>query len=304
MSGSTILMLQTGRLLFEPEAAGMNSLRTRHGDGKLCQLLLEDARLCQLLLEGDVFFLDVGAFVDAINGCGQHLVIPMTDGTSDWRAAVLQRVRAAHPSLMPFVVCLRCTLNGKEVGAVCKPDDLADATLRWRLPGLLGGAPKAQDVDTRKDVDTMNKEDLMRYAKNILGVEVRQAGPDGKKNRWRSVNDVKKDCKEVQATLLQSLQDNDPVENPAEASASSWERLPPASARAPSEGESVDNRQATRRIAGSLGIKQMGKTKRQLDANILDANTGQQTLDSAWEKKNYCNRAKRRTTIASSDWQW
>ena len=38
----------------------------------------------------------------------------------------------------------------------------------------------------------MNKEDLMRYAKSVLGVEVRQAGPDGKKNRYRSVDDVKK----------------------------------------------------------------------------------------------------------------
>ena len=49
------------------------------------------------------------------------------------------------------------------------------------MPGLLGGAPKAQDVATRKEVDTMNKEELMRYAKSILGVEVRHAGPDGKK---------------------------------------------------------------------------------------------------------------------------
>ena len=107
----------------------------------------------------------MGALVDAIDSCGQHLVIPMTAGTSDWRAAVLRRVHAAHPRLMPFVVCLRCILNGKEVGAVCRPDDLADATLRWRVPGLLGGAPKAQDGDTRKDVDTMKKDELMLYAR-------------------------------------------------------------------------------------------------------------------------------------------
>ena len=104
----------------------------------------------------------------------------------------MQRVRAVHPSLVPLVMRLRCTLNGKEVGVVCRPDDLADATLRLRLLGVLGGAPKAQDVATRKDVETMKKDELMRYAKNILAVEVREAGPDGKKNRWRSVDDVKK----------------------------------------------------------------------------------------------------------------
>ena len=75
----------------------------------------------------DVFFLHVGALADAFDGCGQHLVIPITDDTGnacDWRAAALQRVRAAHPSLMPLLMRLRCTLNGKEVGAVCRPGDL------------------------------------------------------------------------------------------------------------------------------------------------------------------------------------
>ena len=107
------------------------------------------------------FFLHVGAFVDVIDGGGQHLVIPMTDDTRDWRAAVLERVRAAHPSLVPFVASMRCTLNGKEVGAVCRPEDLEDATLRWRSPGLLGGAPKAQDVAMTRDVDVMKKDALM-----------------------------------------------------------------------------------------------------------------------------------------------
>ena len=140
---------------------------------------------------GEMFFVHVGAFVDAIAGCGQHLVIPITDGTSDWRAAVLQRVRTAHPSLVPLVMRVRWTLNGKEVGAVCRSDDLADATFRWRLPGLLGGGPKAaliMDVDGLcHDVDAMNKDALMLYARNVLDVEVRQAGPDGKKKRYRVV---------------------------------------------------------------------------------------------------------------------
>ena len=69
-------------------------------------------------------------------------MIPMTDDTSDWRAAVLERVRAVHPSLVPLVASMRCTLNGKEAGAVCRPEDLEDATLRWRLVGLLGEPPR------------------------------------------------------------------------------------------------------------------------------------------------------------------
>ena len=71
------------------------------------------------------------------------------------------------------------------------------------MPGLLGGGPKVKDVDVAKDVDTMNKEELMHYAKSALDVEIRQAGPDGKKNRYRAVDDVKKDCKAVQARLCQ-----------------------------------------------------------------------------------------------------
>ena len=54
------------------------------------------------------------------------------------------------------------------------------------------GSPQAHNVDMRKDVDTMKKDDLMRYARE-LGVEIRQAGPNGKKTKWRAVDDVKKD---------------------------------------------------------------------------------------------------------------
>ena len=79
-----------------------------------------------------------------------------------------------------------------------------------------------------------------------------------RKLKKRPVEDVKRERKEVQATLLQSLQDDDPLETPAEASASSSLKTPvklvQPSARAPSEGGSVDNLQATRRMAASLGI--------------------------------------------------
>ena len=42
--------------------------------------------------------------------------------------------------------------------------------------GLLGGAPKAQDVGTMKDVDKMKKDELMQFAKDVLGVETRETG--------------------------------------------------------------------------------------------------------------------------------
>ena len=44
----------------------------------------------------------------------------------------------------------------------------------------LGEAPKALDVDIAKDVDKMRRDELMKYAKEVLKVETRQRGPDGK----------------------------------------------------------------------------------------------------------------------------
>ena len=198
------------------------------------------------------FFLHVGAFAGSFGGCGQHLVIPMADDTSDWRAAVLERVRAVDSRLVPFAASMRCTLNGKEVGTACRPEDLQDATLRWRSLGLLGGAPKAQDVDKTKDVDEMKKSELMQYAKNILGVETRRVGPDGNKNLFRAVEDVKHDCKAAQE-------------------------------RGQSVNGGVANRHVVRQRAADLGLSQRG-TKAQLQARIKDATSRQHTLTSTLAK--------------------
>ena len=70
----------------------------------------------------------------------------------------------------------------------------------------------AQDVDKAKDVDKMNKPELMIFARDILGVETRQVGSDGKKRRYRAVPDVKQDCKAAQARLCQPSQENQAVE--------------------------------------------------------------------------------------------
>ena len=102
---------------------------------------------------------------------------------------------------------------------------------------------------------------------------------------------MKKECKAVQAMLLQSSRVNDPLEildEPGSASSprhasSSWEEPLPLPSGASSEQEGVTTRQATRQKAGSLGIKQRG-TKAQLLANIKDATSGQQTLASVWGK--------------------
>ena len=75
--------------------------------------------------------------------------------------------------------------------------------MRLRAVGLLGGAPKARKIDKGKNVDEMEKPELMAYAKDVLGVETRRGGVNGKKNLWRTVSDVKNDCKKVQARLGQ-----------------------------------------------------------------------------------------------------
>ena len=48
--------------------------------------------------------------------------------------------------------------------------------------GELGGAPKAKKTDKGKDVEKMDKAELMVYAKDVLGVETRRVGADGKKS--------------------------------------------------------------------------------------------------------------------------
>ena len=78
--------------------------------------------------------------------------------------------------------------------------------------GLLGGAPKAQDVGKMMDVEKMKRVELMQFAKDVLGVETREAGPDGKKNRWRQVERVKEDCRAEQNRLRQAVQEKEECE--------------------------------------------------------------------------------------------
>ena len=113
-------------------------------------------------------------------------------------------------------------------------EDIHDVTLRWRSLGLLGGAPKARDVDKAKGVDNMNKAELMLYAKNIPGVETRRVGPGGKKNLHRAVPDVKQDCKAAQSRLCQASQENQASGADAEASSNSRPALPHGQKRADS----------------------------------------------------------------------
>ena len=68
---------------------------------------------------------------------------------------------------------------------------------------MRGAARLHGKADKGKDVDKMHKAELMVYAKDVLGVETRRVGPDGNKNLWRTVAEVKKDCKAAQAKLCQ-----------------------------------------------------------------------------------------------------
>ena len=60
----------------------------------------------------------------------------------------------------------------------------------------------------------------MKYAADVLGVETRKMGSGGKKNLWRSVDEVRQDCKEQEARLCPSPH--------ASAGSSSSQRAPPA----------------------------------------------------------------------------
>ena len=140
------------------------------------------------------------------------------------------------------------------------------------------------------DVDTMKKDDLMRYVKRVLGVELRNAGPDGKKNRYRAVEDVKQDCKAVQARLCQPLQENEPLEASAEVSLNSRAAPLPAQERAPHVEGGVANRQALRQNAAKIGFRHWG-TKAQLEATIKDSSSRQQTLASILTKSTAARQA-------------
>ena len=51
-------------------------------------------------------------------------------------------------------------------------------------------------------VDRMPRHDLFRFARKVLGVQVRQCSAIGQYMVYRSVYDVRRDCKEIQALLL------------------------------------------------------------------------------------------------------
>ena len=120
----------------------------------------------------------------------------------------------------------------------------------------------------------MEKPDLMPYAKDVLGVETRRKGPDGKKNLWRAVAEVKADCKAAQARLRQAL--------PADDTGSSSSREGIAAAEQSTAtahniediaGASVDQAPATESISDKL--KRAAAKQRKPKAK------GQQSLD-AW----------------------
>ena len=134
----------------------------------------------------------------------------------------------------------------------------------------------------------MKKYDLMRYANNVLGVETRQAGPDGKKNRYRAVEDVKQDCKAAQARLCQPPQENEPLEAPAEANSSSREAPFPSPERAPSVEGGVANKQTARQKGNQPWTQTEGHKSRvgctNQGRNLWAANVGEYLGKVYWSK--------------------
>ena len=64
---------------------------------------------------------------------------------------------------------------------------------------------KEQDSIVPGSVGDMRKKDLMNHAVGI-GVETRRIGPDGKKNVYRSVHEVRRECEERAQSLTGPLQ--------------------------------------------------------------------------------------------------
>ena len=56
----------------------------------------------------------------------------------------------------------------------------------------------------RPNVEDMRKDELMPYARDVLGIETRKMGRDGKKNLWHTLIEVRGDCKNKEARLCQS----------------------------------------------------------------------------------------------------
>ena len=82
---------------------------------------------------------------------------------------------------------------------------LLSAQVRPAMSATLALDDEAQALPRLpRDVDAMRKAELMEYAKTP-GVETRREGQDGKKNLWRPVLDVKRDCKEAQARHCQPV---------------------------------------------------------------------------------------------------
>ena len=82
---------------------------------------------------------------------------------------------------------------------------LLSAQVRPAMSATLALDDEAQALPRLpRDADAMRKAELMEYAKT-LGVETRREGQDGKKNLWRPVPDVKRDCKEAQARHCQPV---------------------------------------------------------------------------------------------------
>ena len=163
------------------------------------------------------FLLHLGALESALGGSGRHLVIPVGADATDWRGAVLERIRALDERLVPMVAFTPCLLSGKELGPSCSPVMLQDFTVRLWLSGLRGGAPKGKQIVAARDVDQMEKAELMAYAKDVLGVETRRAGLDGKKNLWRKVSEVKQECKAAHAKLSELEAENESTPGSASA---------------------------------------------------------------------------------------
>ena len=90
-------------------------------------------------------------------------------------------------------LCLRqpvFTLNGEPLPMSYDVSLLTDATIRLRMPGVLGGSPGAAATE-KLELTKLNKAAVMKLAKE-MGIETREA-------TWRPVDEVRQD---IEASLV------------------------------------------------------------------------------------------------------
>ena len=135
--------------------------------------------------------------VEAIKGCSSAQPLHV------WEQLAF-RSKSNLALLMPG---LRLT---KQVGSVWVPKrkhELVETFRAWKPTMSISlrlekRRQSEHELDGVNCVDRMQRAELFRFARKVFGVPVRQSSAIGQYMVYRSVHDVRRDCKELEALLL------------------------------------------------------------------------------------------------------